>query len=51
MYATSRDFVVNSQNVLYLLYWFYIGEKMMVYNIVHYYRDVNIVHYYRDVNM
>ena len=27
-----RDFFVKSQNVLYLLYWFSIGEKMMVYN-------------------
>ena len=31
-FATNRDFVVNSQNFVYLLYWFYIGEKMMVYN-------------------
>ena len=31
-FATSRDFVVNSQNVVYLLYCFYIGEKMMVYD-------------------
>ena len=27
VFATSRDFVVNSQNVVYLLYWFLIGEK------------------------
>ena len=31
-FATNRDFVVDSQNVVYLLYCFYIGEKMMVYN-------------------
>ena len=25
-------FFVNSENVVYLLYWFYIGDKVMVYN-------------------
>ena len=31
-FAMSRNYFVNSQNVVYLLYWFYMGEKMMVYN-------------------
>ena len=31
-FATNRDFVVNSQNVVHLLYCFYIGENMIVYN-------------------
>ena len=35
-FATNRDFVVNSHNIVYLLYCFYIGEKMTVYNKVKY---------------
>ena len=32
----KQIFVVNSQNVVYLVYCFYIGEKMMVFNKVFY---------------
>ena len=30
-FATNMDFFVNSQNVVYLLYWFYTVEKLIVY--------------------